>query len=63
MDADVSVLTEIPCFHCLFWNPNHCNPGKCEKLTQWLFEQIKEHSQDKNEISAVIPQTKTAKSI
>jgi len=63
MDADVSVLTEIPCFNCLFWNPNHCNPGECEKLTKWLFEQMNEHSPEKEAIAAIVPQTKAAKSI
>ncbi|MEM2970893.1 MAG: hypothetical protein QW270_00510 [Candidatus Bathyarchaeia archaeon] len=44
MQTDVDTLTEIPCFKCLFWQPLkrshlHCNPGECEKLTEWLLKE------------------------
>jgi len=41
MQTDVEILTEIPCFKCLFWEPIkqsslYCNPNECEKLTEWI---------------------------
>jgi hypothetical protein len=42
----IDVLVEVPCFKCLFAEPIreshlHCNPIECEKLTDWLFLQVK----------------------
>ena len=42
----VEVLIEVPCFKCLFVDPImeshlHCDPSKCQKLTDWLLLQVK----------------------
>jgi len=50
MQTDVDTLIEIPCFKCLFWDrrresPPHCNPGECQKLTEWLLRQAENYQQ------------------
>jgi hypothetical protein len=47
MKNNVEILTEIPCFECLFWDWKkeshlYCNPNECEKLTKWLLEQVED---------------------
>lgn len=51
MQINVDTLTEIPCFKCLFWDylkrsHLHCNPGGCEKLTEWLLKEIEGSQQN-----------------
>jgi hypothetical protein len=46
MRANADSLLEIPCFKCLFWDRKreshlYCNPGECEKLTEWLLDQTR----------------------
>jgi hypothetical protein len=62
MKSDISALTEIPCFKCLFWDwkkESHlqCNPNKCEKLTRWLFQQVEDSLQNDENLAV----TATAK--
>jgi hypothetical protein len=52
MKTNVEILTEIPCFECLFWDWKkeshlYCNPNECEKLTKWLLEQVEKCEDDK----------------
>jgi len=51
MKTNVETLTEIPCFVCLFWDWKkeshlYCNPGECEKLTNWLLKQAEDYEND-----------------
>ncbi|MEM3700532.1 MAG: hypothetical protein QXL57_06675 [Candidatus Bathyarchaeia archaeon] len=51
MHADVEILTEIPCFKCLFWEPIkqgslYCNPNECQKLTEWLLKNVEKPQQN-----------------
>lgn len=52
MQTNVEILTEIPCFKCLFWEPIrqsslYCNPNRCEKLTEWLLQKAEDFQQTK----------------
>ncbi|MGD8507207.1 MAG: hypothetical protein PVF15_11175 [Candidatus Bathyarchaeota archaeon] len=48
MKANSDSSSEIPCFRCLFWDKRekhiHCNPNKCEELTEWLLNQVKKYN-------------------
>ncbi|MGQ9507080.1 MAG: hypothetical protein ACUVTB_04370 [Candidatus Bathycorpusculaceae bacterium] len=51
MQTDVEILTEIPCFKCLFWEPIkqsslYCNPNECQKLTEWILKDVESPHQD-----------------
>ena len=55
MQTDIDVLTEIPCFKCLFWDQKreshlYCNPNECRKLTEWLLKQAEEYQQVKKSL-------------
>ena len=57
MKINVDTLTEIPCFKCLFWDPLklshlHCNPDKCEKLTEWLLKEVEVFQQSDVHLTA-----------
>jgi hypothetical protein len=57
MQINVDTLTEIPCFKCLFWDSLkrshlHCNPGECEKLTEWLLKQAEVSQQSDVHLTA-----------
>ncbi len=61
MKKDVDILTEIPCFKCLFWDwkkESHlqCNPNKCEELTKWLLKQVEDSQQNENSLTIVTAQ-------
>jgi len=47
MKADTVSSVEIPCFKCLLWGKRaqnmYCNPNKCEKLTEWLVNQVERY--------------------
>ncbi|MDH7477796.1 MAG: hypothetical protein QHH17_05385 [Candidatus Bathyarchaeota archaeon] len=58
MHADVEILTEIPCFKCLFWEPIkqsslYCNPNECQKLTEWLLKNAENQQQEKVDLKVV----------
>jgi len=39
----VDILTDIPCFKCLFWEPiRQCDVNECQKLMDWLLIQAEE---------------------
>jgi hypothetical protein len=59
MQTDVEILTEIPCFKCLFWEPIKqsnlcCNPNECQKLTEWLLKNAESPQQEKVD-SKIVP--------
>jgi len=67
MKTDLDVLTEVPCFKCLFWDWKkeshlYCNPNECQELTNWLLKQAE--NQQSEDDSAVVatpsPQRKRA---
>ncbi|MDI6690927.1 MAG: hypothetical protein QME50_03545 [Candidatus Bathyarchaeota archaeon] len=58
MQANVEILTEIPCFKCLFWEPIkqsslYCNPNECQKLTEWLLKNAENSQQDEVSLKVV----------
>jgi len=58
MQTNVDTLIEIPCFKCLFWDrrresPPHCNPNKCQKLTEWLLKQAENYQQTEENLTLV----------
>ena len=60
----IDVLIEVPCFKCLFAEPLreshlHCDPTKCEKLTEWLLMQVEHDEKNKETISLEIVHTET----
>lgn len=62
MKSDTSILLEIPCFKCLFWDWKkeshlHCNPNECKELTKWLLEQIEETQQDTKSLAVITSAT------
>ena len=55
MKTNIDVLTEIPCFKCLFWELKkdshlYCNPNECQKLTEWLLKQTENYQQTEDEL-------------
>jgi hypothetical protein len=39
----VDILTDIPCFKCLFWESiRQCDVNACQKLMDWLLIQVEE---------------------
>jgi hypothetical protein len=55
MQTGVEILTEIPCFKCLFWEPIkqsslYCNPNECEKLTKWLLKKTGDPQPDRENL-------------
>jgi len=62
MKSDIDLLTEVPCFKCLFWNwkkESHlqCNPNECEQLTKWLFKQTETTQQGAKNITVTTAAT------
>ena len=60
----IEVLIEVPCFKCLFVEPImeshlHCDPAKCEKLTEWLFLQVERDEKAKETVRLEIAHVKT----
>jgi hypothetical protein len=58
MQTDVEILTEIPCFKCLFWEPIkqsslYCNPNECQKLTEWLLKNSENPQQEEVRLKVV----------
>jgi hypothetical protein len=61
MKNNVDILTEIPCFKCLFWDWKkeshlHCNPNECEELTKWLCQQGEKHKPKGESLTVVTTQ-------
>ena len=56
MKTTPETLLEIPCFKCLFWDSLresslHCDPNRCQELTEWLLKQAESQETEKRHLT------------
>jgi len=63
METSLDVLTDIPCFKCLFWDWKkeshlYCNPNECKILTEWLLKEAESNKQIEGSLTVIVKQHK-----
>lgn len=48
MKYNVSLVIDVPCFKCLFWDEKkeshlNCKPSVCEALTEWALKEAEKY--------------------
>jgi len=66
MKTKMDILTDIPCFKCLFWDEKreshlNCNPNECEQMTDWISKEIEKTPCEEENLIVATARSRKAK--